>query len=164
LKSLFDKVDESQVVQLEKELSSLDPHSFERIEDYLACVKDQQLKLDECGKNYQKKYGKHIELVQMNLRTPFDLFCSTLSTNWQAHKEDGKGYIFDTFCGLLINDQHRLLNEGEFASKHQAHFLKGKGKINYKERGHFDAPVHRQECLDQKTKEKIDESTSTWKN
>jgi hypothetical protein len=40
LKSLFDKVDESQVMQLEKELISLDPHSFERIEDYLACVKE----------------------------------------------------------------------------------------------------------------------------
>jgi hypothetical protein len=45
LKSLLDKVDESQVMQLEKELIYLDPHSFERIKDYLACVKELQLKL-----------------------------------------------------------------------------------------------------------------------
>jgi hypothetical protein len=57
MKSLFDRVDESHVMQLEKELISLDPHSFERMEDYLACVKELQLKLGECGKNYQKKDG-----------------------------------------------------------------------------------------------------------
>jgi hypothetical protein len=83
LKSLFDKVDEIQVMQLEKELISLDPHSFERIEDYLAHVKEMQLKLGECGKNFQKKYGQLIELVLMNLRTPFDMcFVPHSGTNW----------------------------------------------------------------------------------
>jgi hypothetical protein len=79
LKSLFDRVDESHVMQLEKELISLDPHSFDRIEDYLAHVKELQLKLGECGKNYQKKDGQLIELVLMNLRTPFDVFCVTFA-------------------------------------------------------------------------------------
>jgi hypothetical protein len=69
-------------MQLEKELISLDPHSFHIIEDYLAPVKELQLKLGECGKNYEKKYGKLIELVLMNLRSPFDLFISTFHTNW----------------------------------------------------------------------------------
>jgi hypothetical protein len=64
----------SHVMQLEKELISLDPHSFDRIEDYLVCVKELQLKLGECGKNYQKKDEQLIELVLMNLRTPFDVF------------------------------------------------------------------------------------------
>lgn len=40
LKSLSDKGDESQVMQIEKQLISLDPHSFERIEEYLSCVKE----------------------------------------------------------------------------------------------------------------------------
>jgi hypothetical protein len=73
LKTLFDRVDESHVMQLEKELISLDPHSFERMEDYLACVKELQLKLSECGENYKKKDGQLIELVLINLRTPFDV-------------------------------------------------------------------------------------------
>jgi hypothetical protein len=55
LKPLFDKVDESQVIKIEKVLISLNPHSFETIEDYLAGVKELQLKLGECGKNFQKK-------------------------------------------------------------------------------------------------------------
>jgi hypothetical protein len=82
-------------MQLEKELISLDPHSFDRIEDYLACVKEIQLKLGECGNNYQKKDGKLIELVLMNLRTPFDVFMSTFHTNWKEHKEYGKDYTFE---------------------------------------------------------------------
>jgi hypothetical protein len=40
LKSLFDQVDESHIMQLEKELISLSPHSFEIIEDYLTRVKE----------------------------------------------------------------------------------------------------------------------------
>ena len=40
LKSLLDRVDESHFMQLEKELISLDPHSFDKIEDYLAHVKE----------------------------------------------------------------------------------------------------------------------------
>lgn len=52
LKSLFYKVDESQVMQIEKELTSLDPHSFARIEDYPTCVKELQLKLGECGEDF----------------------------------------------------------------------------------------------------------------
>lgn len=40
LKPLFDKVIESQVMKIEKELISMDPHSFERIEDYLAHAKE----------------------------------------------------------------------------------------------------------------------------
>jgi hypothetical protein len=46
------------------------------------------LKLGECGKNHLKKDGKLIELVLMNLRTPFDVFMSTFFTNWKAHKEE----------------------------------------------------------------------------
>jgi hypothetical protein len=40
--------------------------------------------LGECGKNYKKKDGKLIELVLMNLRTPFDVL-------------DGKDYTFEFF-------------------------------------------------------------------
>jgi hypothetical protein len=39
IKSLFNKFDQSHTIQLEKELISLDPHSFDKIEDYLVCVK-----------------------------------------------------------------------------------------------------------------------------
>jgi hypothetical protein len=140
---LFNKVNERQFIQLEKELISLDLHSFEKIEEYLARVKEIHLKLGECGKNYQNKDDKCIELVPMNLRTPFDVFIFKFKTNWKECKEDGKDYTFDSFSRLLINDQHIFLNEGKLGEKHQAHLLKEKDKVNNKEIGKFNTPIQR---------------------
>lgn len=71
--TLFEKVDESQVMQIDKELISLDPHSFERIEEYLFHIKELQLKLGECGKEFPKNDSQLIELVLMNVKTLLDV-------------------------------------------------------------------------------------------
>jgi hypothetical protein len=134
LKTLFNRVDENHIIKLEKDLIPLDPHSFERMEGYLACVKELQLKLGGCVKNYQKKDGKLIELILMNLRTLFDMFMSKFRTNWKACKEDGKDYTYEALCGLLIIDQHRFLGEGNIGGKHQAHLLNGNGKVDTRNR------------------------------
>jgi hypothetical protein len=84
------------------------------------------LKLGECGNNYQKKDGKLIELVLMNLRTPFDMFISNFHTNWKEHKEDGNDYTFEDLCGILIIDKHILFEEGNIGGKYQYHLIKGK--------------------------------------
>jgi hypothetical protein len=118
LKFLFNKFYEIHGMQLEKEFISLDPHSFDRIEEYLARVKEMQLKLGECGKNYQKKDGKLVKMVLMNLRTQFNVFVSTFRINWQECKEYGKDYTFESFCSLLITDQHRLFDEFKIGGKH----------------------------------------------
>ena len=143
MKLLFNKVDKSQVMQIEKELISLDPHSFERIENYLAHVKELQLKLGKCGKGFPKKDGKLVELVLMNLRTPYDVFCSSFHTNRRSCKEDDKDYSFDVICDLLIRDKEKLHDEGNLGSKQQAHFLKGNGKHIYKDRGRIDDSIPR---------------------
>ena len=44
-------------MKIKEELISLNACSFERIEDYLACIKELQLKLGECGKQFPKKDG-----------------------------------------------------------------------------------------------------------
>ena len=80
---------------------------------------------------FPKKDGQLIELVLMNLRTPYDMFFLLFHTNWQSLKEDGQDYSFDVFYDLLIRDQHKLLDEGKLGGKQQAHFLKCKGKHIY---------------------------------
>jgi hypothetical protein len=134
LNSFFNRVDESHIMQFEKELISLDPHSFDIIDDYLTCVQELHLKLGKCGNNYQKKEKQLIELVLMNLRTPFDVFVSTFFTKWKAWKEYGND-TFEYFYGILIIDQHKLLEEGKLGGKHQTHLLKGKGKGHVKSQG-----------------------------
>jgi len=86
MKFLFDKVDGIQVMHIKKELIFLDPHSFERIQNYLARIKELQLKLGECGKIFLKKDGQLIELVPMNLRTHYDVVCSSFHVNCHGRK------------------------------------------------------------------------------
>jgi hypothetical protein len=43
----------------------------------------------------------------------------------------------------LITDQHRLLEEGKLGGKHQAHLLKGKGKMDPRNRVQFDASTQK---------------------
>ena len=81
---MFNKIDEGQVMEIEKELISLDSPSFEMIEDYLAHEKLIHLKLGECGKYFSIKDEHLIELVLMNLRTPYDVFYSTFCVNWTS--------------------------------------------------------------------------------
>ena len=122
------------------------------------------MKRGECGKTFPKKDDQLTELVPMNLRTPYDVFCSSFHTNRISHKEDGKDYTFDVFCDLLIKDQQKLFDEGNLGGKHKDHLLKIKGKSNYKERGHTNASGSKYECFDQKTKLVTKESSTYWKN
>ena len=70
------------------------------------------MKLSECGKNFLMKDRHCIKLFLMNLRTPYDVLCSTFHTNWRSRKEDGKDYTFDVFCDLLIKDNRHCLMKG----------------------------------------------------
>jgi hypothetical protein len=114
-------------MQLEKELISLDHLSFNRIEDSLACVKELQLKLGECKKDFLKKNGQIIESIFDESNTSYDVLCSTFHTSWSSKLEDGKDYSFDSFYGLLIEAQLKLLDEGKLEVKQQFHLIKGKG-------------------------------------
>ena len=113
-------------MQIEKQLISLDPHFFERIEDYLSCIKELWLKLGKFGKGFPNKDGHLIEIVLMNLQMPYDVLFLSFHTNQRSRKEDNKDYSFDVFCDLFIRDQHKLLNEGKLGGKQQDHLIKGK--------------------------------------
>jgi hypothetical protein len=87
-------------MQLDKELISLKPLYFDRIEDYFACAKDLQLKLSECGKDFVKKKRSLIEMILINIKTPYDILCSTFQAIWASRKENGKSYILYFFIAL----------------------------------------------------------------
>jgi hypothetical protein len=88
----------------------------------------------------------------MNVTTPFDAFVSTLCTNLQAHKEYGYDYAFEYFYGILITNQHKLLEEGNLGVKHHAHLLKGKRKMGPRDRLWFDASTDKPTHYDQNYK------------
>ena len=61
-------------MQIEIDSISLDSLSFERIEDYLGHVKEFQLKLGECGKDFPKIDGQLIAPILINLKVLYDVF------------------------------------------------------------------------------------------
>ena len=63
------------------------------------------------------------------------MLCSLFCTNWWSCKEDGKEYYIDVFHDLLIRDQQLFLDKGKLGGKQKFHFLNGKGKHIYKDRG-----------------------------
>jgi hypothetical protein len=89
-------------MKIEKEFVSMDPFSFEIIEGYLAYVKELQLKLGECIKNFPKKDRQLIKLILMNQKTPYDMLCSMFCAIHTYRKENGKDYSFNSSHGLLI--------------------------------------------------------------
>ena len=76
LKTMLNKIN-GEVMHIEKYLISLEPLSFDHIEDYLTRIKELQLKLGECHKDNLKNDEHLIMLVLMNLKTPYDVFCSS---------------------------------------------------------------------------------------
>lgn len=68
-------------------LISLDPLSFKIIEEYLAHIKELQLKLGECGKDFPKKDGQFIELILMNLKTLYYVLCLTFCASWTSKRK-----------------------------------------------------------------------------
>ena len=75
--------------------------------------------MGECGKYFPKKDVQLIELVLMNLKTPYGVFYSFFQVNWMSHTQDGKDFTFDTFYDFLIKDQQKLLEEGRLGGKIQ---------------------------------------------
>ena len=81
------------------------------------------MKLGEYGNfNFMKEDGKLIELVLVNLKTPYDVLCSSFCGNWMSHKGYRKGSSFGTLCDLLIKDQQKLLDEGKLGIRHKLTF------------------------------------------
>ena len=70
MNSLFNMVNESQVMQIEKELVSLEILFIDNIEYILARIKELYLKFGECGKDLPNKDGQISEMVLVNLKTP----------------------------------------------------------------------------------------------
>jgi len=63
----------------------------------------------------------------MSLRTPYDKLCLTFHASSSSRKEDGMDYTFDSFCGFLIREHEKLLDEGKLEVKKYVCLLKSRG-------------------------------------
>ena len=113
--------------------------------------------MGECRKDFSRKDPDELE-------DTLYVFCLTLCASWAFRKDDGKDYSFDYFYGLLIREQNKLFDEGKHEVKQQSHFLKGKYRHNYRERGWKYNKDKERYCIDEDVKKNHGDQTSTKKS
>ena len=100
----------------------------------------------------------------MNLRTPYDVLCSSFYNNWRSHKEDCKDYTFDDFCDLLINDKKNCLMKGSLVFSIRFTCLRGRSRKTIRREDDQIPLVANMNVLIKKEEGKTEDSSCTWKN
>ena len=79
LKNLYDKVSEEVVFKIEYELVSLDPKSFDSIQDFIIKVNELRTNLTDCGNPI--KDDRLIYLIHNKLSSEYSTFVSSYNTS-----------------------------------------------------------------------------------
>jgi hypothetical protein len=109
LESLFGKQDEMRGHMLEVELNTLDPKSFDSIQDFLTKFKSLILSLTSCGIDKSKQVDHLILTILAKLGPKYVVYVSTfhsvrylMGTNWKMP-------TMDQFIDFLTRDQEKLI-------------------------------------------------------
>ena len=79
LKNLYDKVFEEEIFKIEDELVSLDPKSFDSIQDFIIKVNELRMKLTDCGNPI--KDDRLIYNIHNKLPSEYSTFVSSYKTS-----------------------------------------------------------------------------------
>jgi hypothetical protein len=99
LEGIFGKQDEMRGHMLEVELLTLDPKSFENIQDFFTKFKDLLLQLKACGVDKSKEEKQMVLIILSKLGPEFSVFISTFHT-------------VRYFIKSLTQEQTKLINMG----------------------------------------------------
>jgi hypothetical protein len=143
LEGLFGKQDEMRGHMLEVELLTLDPKSFENIQDFFAKFKDLLLQLKSCRVDKSKGEKQMVLTILSKLGLEFSLFVSTFHTVRFASGSTWKMPSLEDFIEYLTQEQTKLINMGTIKGP-RAHALTvhdgshkyNKCKNKYKRKSH----------------------------
>ena len=99
LKSLYNKVSDEDVFKLEDELISLDPKSFDCIQDFIIKVNELRTKLTDCGNPI--KDDRLIYSIHTKLSSDYSTFVSSFNTSKTTLVSAYKKVSFDEYAKLL---------------------------------------------------------------
>ncbi|KAH9291034.1 hypothetical protein KI387_044163 [Taxus chinensis] len=122
LEGLFGKQDEMRGHILENELNSLDPRSFDNIQDFFTKFKALLLQLKGCSIDKSKEEGKLILSILSKLGLEYSVFVSTFHTVRLTTGATWKMPTLDTFIESLIHEQDKLIKMGTLKNS-KAHAL-----------------------------------------
>jgi hypothetical protein len=112
LEGLFGKQDEMRGHMLEVELLTLDPKSFENIQDFFTKFKDLLSQLKACGVDKSKEEKQMVLTILSKLGPEFSVFVSTFHTVRFASGATWKMPSLEDFIESLTQEQTKLINMG----------------------------------------------------
>jgi 3-dehydroquinate synthase class II len=143
LEGLFGKQDEMRGHMLEVELLTLDPKSFDNIQDFFTKFKDLLSQLKAYGVDKSKEEKQMVLTILSKLDHEFSVFVSTFHTVRFASGATWKMPSLEDFIESLTQEQAKLINMGKIKGP-RAHALTvhdgshkyHKSKDKYKQKSH----------------------------
>ena len=108
LKSLYDKVFDEDIFKIEDELISLDPKSFDSIQDFIIKVNELRTKLTNCGNPI--KDDRLIYLTHNKLPSEYSTCVSSYNTSKTTLGSAYKKVSFDEYAKLLDDEEKKLIS------------------------------------------------------
>ena len=129
LKNLNDKVSDEDVFKIEDELISLDPKSFDSIQDFIIKVNELRMKLIDCGNPI--KDGRLIYNIHNKLPSEYSTFVSSYNTLTTTLGSAYKKVSFEEYAKLLDEEEQKLKTMGILTSpKSKALVANNEGSSN----------------------------------
>ena len=110
LESLYGKVSKEDVFKIEDELVSLDPKSYDSIQDFIIKVNELRTKLTDCGSSI--KDDRLIYLIHNKLPSEYSTFVSSFNTSKTTLGSAYKKVTFDEYAKLLDDEEKKLKSMG----------------------------------------------------
>jgi hypothetical protein len=122
LEGLFGKQDEMRGHMLEVEFLTLDPKSFDNIQDFFTKFKDLLSQLKACGVDKSKEEKQMVLTILSKLGPEFSVFVSTFHSVRFTSRATWKMPSLEDFIESLTQEQTKLINMGKIKGP-KAHAL-----------------------------------------
>jgi hypothetical protein len=112
LEGIFGKQDEMRGHILEVEMLTLDPKSFENIQDFFTKFKDLLSQLKSCGVDKSKEEKHMVLTILSKIGLEFSIFISTFHNVRFSSRATWKMPSLEDFIESLTQEQTKLINMG----------------------------------------------------
>jgi hypothetical protein len=131
LEGLFGKKDEMRGHMLMVEILTLDPKSFENIQDFFTKFKDLLSQLKDFGVDKSKEEKQMVLTILSNIGLELSVFISTFHTTIFAYGATWKMPSLDDFIESLTQEQTNLINMGAIKGPRTHAFTMHDGSQKY---------------------------------
>jgi hypothetical protein len=113
MEGIFGKQDEMRGHMLEVELLTLDPKTFDNLQDFFTKYKDLMSQLKACGVDKSKEEKQMVMTIISKLGPEYSMFVSTFHSLRFASRTNWTMPSLEAFIESLTQEQNKLINMGK---------------------------------------------------